>query len=465
VDKSKEFSKAPVKEASRDIGRLIEKFCLNEKVLKEELIEYLQIFSDNNSKGGGVNIGKVEKFLNDRYDFRYNIVLGNMEVKLKSQSDYVEMDDRAYWTMYHKLDRTGLRIAENRLRGMLTSEDFSGDYHPLKEYINGLPEWDKKKDYIKEFITQIKLEDESKRPYLEECFKRWCIGAVVGWFEDEVDEYKVNQTCLVFVGNQGVKKTTWFGRLIPKHLRLKYYKNGYRELSRNDKEAELPLATKMIINLDELQSMNKADIEDIKNVITKAEVNLRRAYGRMYTYLKRRASFVASINREEFLSDITGTRRFLTFYVDSIAVNESLNVDNVYAQAFYLYKQKEKFWFDPDEIKEVEKENDRFKLKTLIEEMHIATYKVPSKEEINALQFDYVTSSQVSHLFAQLEPRLNINNSVTKEIGMIFKARGFEKKGVKENGTTIYKWKAKKMDKAVVTELDGSELKNDDFIF
>jgi predicted P-loop ATPase len=462
MSKGKEFAGAPTRDAKRDIGRLIDKFCLNEKVLKEELIDYLQLFVEANSKGNGVNINKVEKFLKDRYDFRYNLVLGNMEVKNKSQADYCEMDDRVYWTMFHKLDKGGLRIAENRLRGMLISEEFSDDYHPFKEYLSALPEWDKKTDHIKEFIAQVKLEDESKRAYLEECFKRWCIGAVCGWWEDEPDEYLVNQTCLVFVGNQGVKKTTWFRRLVPKHLRMKYYKNGYRELGRNDKEAELPLATRMVINLDELQAMNKADIEDIKSIITKAQVDLRRAYGRMYTFLKRRASFVASINREEFLSDITGTRRFLTFWTDSIKVDENLEIDNVYAQAFYLYKQKVKYWFDTDEIVEVEKENDRFKLKTLIEEMHIANYKVPSEKEMNLNEFDLVTASQASHHFATLEPRLNINNSVTREIGMIFRARGFQKKGVKENGSTIYKWIAKKTEKAEVTELDGSALKNDD---
>lgn len=452
-----------MKEASRDIGRLIDKFCLDQKVQKEELIEYMQLFADAKNKGNGVNIQKVEEFLKSKYDFRYNIVLGNMEAKNKNQADYCEMDDRVYWTMFHKLDRTGLRIAENRLRGMLTSEDFSSDYHPFQEYINGLPEWDQKKDYIKEFISQVKLEDESKRAYFEECFKRWCIAAVVGWYVDTPDEYFVNQTCLVFVGNQGVQKTTWFGHLVPKNMRLKYYKKGYKELNRNDKEAGLPLATRMIINLDELQSMNKADIEDIKSVITESQIDLRRAYGRMYTFLKRRASFVASINKEEFLSDITGTRRFLTFFVDGITQNESLNIDNVYAQAFYLFKKGEKYWFDKDEIVVIEKENDRFKLKTMVEEMLIKTYRVPAKEDFDMNDYDRITATDAAHAFAQAEPRLNLNNSVIREIGTIFKARGFQKKIYRVNGSPIHLWLVKKVEKQNITELDGSVV-NDSLI-
>ena len=98
------------------------------------------------------------------------------------------------------------------------------------------------------------------------------------------------------------------------------------------------LATKLIINLDEMSTLNRNSIESIKHAITSASVSLRKAYDKAELTAKRRASFCGSINRQEFLTDITGNRRFLIVSAKMITLNSDLDVSRLYAQALSLYK-------------------------------------------------------------------------------------------------------------------------------
>jgi len=81
------------------------------------------------------------------------------------------------------------------------------------------------------------------------------------------------------------------------------------------------LATRMLINLDEMESYNKTDIGVMKSVISTAQVSLRLPYGRTAQNMKRRASFCGSINDRQFLRDETGSRRWFIIEVDTIDFN------------------------------------------------------------------------------------------------------------------------------------------------
>jgi hypothetical protein len=458
VDKSKEFAKAPVADGKRDIGRLIDKFCLNEKIQKEELLDYFQIYADLNDKKRAL-IHKVNDYLNKYYDFRYNVVIGGIEMKRKIDKEFKVLDDRLYWTLFSELEFKNMPIGENRFRALLTSEDFSGSYHPFKEYIYSLPEWDGKTDYLKEYISQVELEDESKRAYLEECWKRWSIAAVCGWCEDIPSPYYVNQTCIVFYSGQAKQKTTFFSTLVPDELKMQYYKVGFSELNRNDKEADLPLATKMIINLDEMEQYNKPELGEFKSKVTLAQISLRKAYGRMETNLKRRASFVGSLNKEEFLTDVTGTRRFLTFTIKYINIKD-FDINKCWAQAYALWKRGERYWFNTSEIEVIEKENSRYKSNSMIAEMLLRYYRLPTEEDSFMNSTKFLTATDIADNFAKLQPRLNLNNSVVREIGICLKEQGYQKEMKRMNGKPVYVWNVCPVEGRKLENMDGSEVKD-----
>ena len=74
----------------------------------------------------------------------------------------------------------------------------------------------------------------------------------------------------------------------------------------------------MLINLDELETLNKSEIGEMKELITKGTIRQRLPYARNNSSLIRRSSFVGSVNNGQFLTDITGNRRFLCFQALSI---------------------------------------------------------------------------------------------------------------------------------------------------
>jgi predicted P-loop ATPase len=69
-------------------------------------------------------------------------------------------------------------------------------------------------------------------------------------------------------------------------------------------------------------------------------INERLPYDRRTSILERRASFIGSTNNIQFLSDDTGSVRWLCFEIESInwKYNDEIDIDLVYAQAYHLYQ-------------------------------------------------------------------------------------------------------------------------------
>ena len=115
-----------------------------------------------------------------------------------------------------------------------------------------------------------------------------------------------------------------------------------------------------LINLDELENMNRTEIGTLKEIITKTFIRMRRPYGYNAENLIRRASFMGSVNSSQFLNDPTGSRRFLCFTVEKIKLNHGIDIDKVWTEAYSLYKSGFKFWFDKSEIDEINEMNDQY---------------------------------------------------------------------------------------------------------
>ena len=144
------------------------------------------------------------------------------------------------------------------------------------------------------------------------CFKKWFVAMVASWMKDEV----VNHTVLVLVGRQGIFKTTWLDNLIPPELRA--YSSKLPLSGQISKDDRLRLCENGMLNIDELDAMCGREMNIVKSLLTSTDVNERAAYGRLKERRVRLASFCASTNNREFLTDITGNRRWLPFEVESI---------------------------------------------------------------------------------------------------------------------------------------------------
>ena len=230
--------------------------------------------------------------------------------------------------------------------------DYSELVNPFREYFAGIQPWDGTTDHIGALSESVTLKDEADKANWKIALRRWLVGQVAC----AIDDSEVNQTAIILVGGQGLGKSYWLNRLIPPTL-TKYRFVG--TIDPNNKDSYIYLAETMLINLDELETLKKAEIGTLKTLMTMPSIKSRRPYDRFPTVAPRRASFVGSINSTEFLNDPTGSRRFLVFEASAIDYNHSINMNDVYSQAYALYKSGELWWFDQQEIAQIMDRNKK----------------------------------------------------------------------------------------------------------
>jgi hypothetical protein len=88
-----------------------------------------------------------------------------------------------------------------------------------------------------------------------------------------------------------------------------------------NKDVLTMIAEYLFINIDDpLKALNKRDENELKNLITTPAVKYRRPYDVYIEEYPHLASFMASVNGNDYLTDPTGSRRFLPFEVVKIDI-------------------------------------------------------------------------------------------------------------------------------------------------
>ena len=247
------------------------------------------------------------------------------------------------------------------------------------------------------------------------CFKKWFVAMVASWMKDEV----VNHQVLVLIGKQGIFKTTWLEHLIPPHLRA--YACKLANSNELNKDERLRIAEFGLISLDEIDSMNNRELNQLKSVITATDVNERAAYAYTKERRIRLASFCASGNRRDFLTDITGNRRWLPFEVESIQnpFHTTLPYEQMYAQAWALANDEFfSYWFDLDEIEVLEQHNQHFRDESNEEQLLPILFDVPAEG-----RGEFMTTAQISE---RLVTYGNIKKPMTlSRLGVLMSSMGY----------------------------------------
>ena len=247
------------------------------------------------------------------------------------------------------------------------------------------------------------------------CFKKWFVAMVASWMKDEV----VNHQVLVLIGKQGIFKTTWLEHLIPPHLRA--YACKLANSNDLNKDERLRIAEFGLISLDEIDSMNNRELNQLKSVITATDVSERAAYAYTKERRVRLASFCASGNRRDFLTDITGNRRWLPFEVESIQnpFYTILPYERMYAQAWALAQDPLfSYWFDLDEIEVLEQHNQHFRDESNEEQLLPILFDIPAEG-----RGEFMTTAQISE---RLVTYGNIKKPMAlSRLGMVLGAAGF----------------------------------------
>lgn len=365
------------------------------------------------------NIKQVLNYLQANFVFTKN--LGNQRVEYRKINDpkFIELNDEAFNSIRLEISLQNIPCSRDTLSSIIFSGQWPS-YDPYKTWLASLPLWDGE-DHIKQLADTVHTDDDD---YFFWCLKKWLVAFVGSLAEDDV----VNQTAIILCGNQGIGKSSWFAKIMPKEL-LEYYGMGF--LQPKDKETKIMLSELCLYNMDEVENMKPANIEATKELMTESHIYLRRAYTKLSKRYVRRCSFCGTANGVQILHDITGNRRFLCQNVDDIDEDIShVNLEQVYAQAYHLFRAKFQFWFDKQGQILVEKHNSRFRAISIEDEL-ITTYFEPCA--INEKGAELLQAHQI--MARLLSKTTGIRLSV-EQVGRILSSKGFTRK--KQHG--IAKW-------------------------
>ncbi len=397
----------------------------------------------NNEKAISKNEA-IEMYLKNNFSFRYNVIKCKPEIRLKNENGYFKPVDRYILnSLKRKLDADyKINTSADNIKSILES-NFSKKVNPIIEYFKNLPEYSEKKDYIKELSETVKVNNDQGIFY--EYLKKWLVAVVANAMTVKGCQ---NHTCLVLTGEQGKFKTTWLDLLCPKVLN-QYHFTG--KLNLQSKDTLAFIAEMLFINIDDqLRQINKRDENELKNLITTPFVKYRRPYDIYITDYPHTASFMASVNGNDFLTDPTGSRRFLPFEVSEININEAKKIDmeNVYSQAVYLYKKGFRYWFNEEEIDILHKHNQAFQVISIEEQLLIQYFAIPETRQ------DATDHLQSAIIQAELERLGGYTKLSVKKLGEALNKLGFEKWQKTEGKITKWVWSVIRRD------LEDVELSN-----
>lgn len=370
---------------------------------------------------------QIEAFLSGRYDVRYNSIKQQPEYrKANNGSTFLPIDKYVLNSIRRELNQNSLNTSVQNIKSILES-DYAPVIHPIQLYFNELPKWEGVTDYIQKLAETITVENpEVWYAYL----KKWLVAVVSNVMNNSGCQ---NHTCMVITGKQGAFKTTWLDNLCPDALK-QYLFTG--KIDPSNKDSLTYIAEYFLINIDDqLRQLNKKDENDLKNLITTPSVKYRRPYDVYITEYPHTASFMASVNGNDFLTDPTGSRRFLPFEAKEINIKQALAIDMnlVYSQALHLYKEGFHYWFDRDEIESQHTHNQAFQVVSTEEQLVLEYFDKPDKRE-NAT--DYLQSAMIqSYLENQTKSRLS-----PKKLGEALTKLGFEKWQRTHSGKTKWVW-------------------------
>jgi hypothetical protein len=332
----------------------------------------------------------VVEFLKGK-PIRYDVVSRKNQIQREGQ--WVELKERDRNTLLYECCKWAKKdISSNLFQDMLHS-DVITLAHPLREYVTSQPAWDPSQpDYLAQVAAMVHVQPSSGRniqALWEECFKKWFVAMVASWMVDEI----VNHQVLVLIGEQGIFKTSWLDFLIPEAL--KEYRCKQSGSDRLDKDEQLRATEFALINLDEIDKLTERELNATKSLITATDVNVRVAYGTSKERYVRLASYVASGNKDKFLTDNTGNRRWLPFRVERIDSPYTTHFPyaGMYAQALYLFQHQFSYWFDQDKIRDMSSHVNEFMVESM-EEQLIQVYFAPAKPgDANA---KFLTTAEIS---------------------------------------------------------------------
>ena len=348
------------------------------------------------------NIVNMMQLLESRYDFRYNTVMKFVEYmpKEKGWYGYQPVEPRVQKRMTLEVQLADIRVSIKDVRNFLES-DYIKNYNPIDEYLfQCYDKWDGK-DHIRALARTVP----TANPHWADWFYTWFLGMVDQWRGYSHRQYG-NSVAPLLISKQGYNKSTFCRRLLPPELQWGYSDNLILSEKRQVYQA---MAQFMVINLDEFNQISPQVQQGfLKNLIQLPTLKYKPPYGSHVMEFPRLASFIATSNMKDILSDPSGNRRFIGVELTGpIDVSVRPNYQQLFAQALSALNNGEKSYFDAQQVKLIMKSNSQFEIIQPIDQYFLLYFELVDNEK----EGDYLTAAEIfDYLKKQIGSSIKVNS-------------------------------------------------------
>ena len=326
----------------------------DESLTKEEVIatDSLNPQLSSLNKTEGPLLLLIEEFIDERYRVRLNTLSQQYEVCERGTERWTPVSGTLCNRILMELNREGIILAKPYLvKTVIEGGTLATSYHPVRSYLESLPEWDGT-GHIEALFRRV-TDDEQLLVWL----RKWFI-AMVAQVTGRMGTYG-NSVCPILISNvQGWGKSQFAKLLIPRQLSV-FFTDTFN-LQQED-GCLRRMTAYMLINVDEIDRFGDRRMATFKNMVQLAVVSMKRAYHAQMEEKERMASFIATSNRRHLLNDESGSRRFICVELtNAIDVDTPVDHAQLYAEALAALDSGERCWFTEAETRQLEAHNAPF---------------------------------------------------------------------------------------------------------
>ena len=360
---------------------------------------------DKDSKELSDNIMSMIRFLCKKYDFRYNSVMKFTEYRPKDKDywGFQPVDARVQKRMTLEVQLANIRVSIKDVRNYLES-DLLSTYNPVENFLfKCMGKWDGK-DHIRALARTVPTDN----PHWEDWFYTWFLAMVDQWRSYSHRKYG-NSVAPLLISKQGYNKSTFCRSLVPPELQWGYNDNLVLSEKRQVLQA---MCQALVINLDEFNQISPQVQQGfLKNIIQLPSVKMKPPYGSHVQEFPRMASFIATSNMEDILSDPSGNRRFLGVELTGpIDVSQLPNYEQLYAQALAALQAGEKTYFDAEQTKLIMASNRKFEVISPVDQYFNLYFDLTD----DVKQGEYLTAAEIfQELKSHIGSSVKLSNLIT----------------------------------------------------
>lgn len=296
-----------------------------------------QIATSNNIRYALKTVGLRTRMDMQRHETQFGIVKKedsrNALFKRREVSEYAR---RIFYDRLAIAGITNRQDVEDVVNVLSSTQPFS----PVCEWVASKP-W----DGVNRFDALVESVDTDTPELFRMYLRRWLIQCMQAWHNWKERHPKVIEYVLIFYSGQGPQKTRWFNALVrPQDFsRSRSLRLGVSSASDRDsirKATSTPLTE--LGEIDTTFSQTRAG--SLKAFLSETVDEYRLSYGRSELRFPRTTAFCGTVNMQDFLIDLTGSRRFWPVHINACHPEHGIDIQQLWAEVKVWWELGEQYW-------------------------------------------------------------------------------------------------------------------------